>query len=338
MRVARLSRQSVDGVEPRIAVASSARPGSWIDVRFAELLRHERSGATTVAARRLAAAIVPGSLTAALENGEAFLEAARRAAEDSSGDAVIAEQAELLAPADPPAYRDFMVFEQHFVTGARLSGRDPARVLYELPISYLGSSQAIVGPEAEIRWPSYSREIDYELELGIVIARAGSDLTPDEALDHVLGVTILNDFSARDIQRREMEARLGPSKGKHFATAIGPVIVTLDELDHQNLRMQARINGESWSDGSTSTMLWSVAEMVAWASAAEPMAAGTLFGTGTVGGGCGLELQKRLQPGDVVELEIAGIGVLRNRVTGYSEPRWTPEPKQPRVWQPAATR
>lgn len=327
----------MDGAEPRIAVASTSRPEQWIDLRRAEALRHERHGATAAAARRLAAALAPGSLTAALENGEAFLEAAQRAAEDGSGDAVVAEQATLLSPADPPAYRDFMVFEQHFVTGARLSGRDPANVLYEIPISYMASAQAIVGPEAEIRWPSYSREIDYELELGIVIGRPGTDLTPEEALDHVLGFTILNDFSARDIQRREMEARLGPSKGKHFATAIGPIVATPDELDQRNLRMQARVNGETWSDGSTSTMLWSVAEIVAWASAGEPMVAGTLFGTGTVGGGCGLELQRRLSPNDIVELEIEGIGILRNRVVGFSEPAWAPEPKQPAVWQPVAT-
>ena len=210
-------------------------------------------------------------------------------------------------------------------------------MLYEMPISYMGSAQAIVGPEAEIRWPSYSREIDYELELGIVVGRPGTDITPEEALDHVLGVTILDDFSARDIQRREMESRLGPAKGKHFATAIGPAIVTLDELDHRALPMRARINGETWSEGSSSSMLWSTAEIVAWASAGEPMAAGTLLGTGTVGGGCGLELGRRLSPNDMVELEIEGIGVLRNRVVGYFEPVWTPDPRQPAVGRPVAT-
>ncbi len=317
-------------------MASRTSAGRWIDVRRGEALRLERRGATAAAARRLAEVLAPESLTAALQNGEAFLEAAARAAEHPSGDAVVAEEARLLAPVDPPAYRDFMVFEQHFVTGARLlGGREPEAVLYEIPVSYMGSAQAIVGPEAEIRWPSYSRHIDYELELGIVIGRPGTDLTPDDALDHVLGLTILDDFSARDIQSREMQARLGPSKGKHFATAIGPVIVTLDELDHRSLRMQARINGETWSDGSTSSMLWSVAEIVAWASAGEPMVSGTLFGSGTVGGGCGMELQRRLEPNDVVELEIEGIGVLRNRVVGYTEAAWTPEAKQPTYTQRA---
>ncbi len=307
----------------------------WVDVRTGEALRLERQGATRAAARRLAEVLVPGSLTAALQNGEAFLEAAGRAGEDTSGDAFVAEEPRLLAPVDPPAYRDFMVFEEHFVAGARLGGREPAGVLYEAPISYMGSAQAIVGPETEIRWPSYSRHIDYELELGIVIGRPGTDLTADEALGHVLGLTILDDFSARDIQWREMEARLGPSKGKHFATAIGPVIVTLDELDYRSLRMQARINGETWSDGSSSSMLWSIEEIVAWASAGERMVAGTLFGTGTVGGGCGMELQRRLEPDDVIELEVEGIGVLRNRVVGYDEPSWTPEAKQPAHRQPA---
>lgn len=113
MRFARLLRRTVDGAEPRIAVASRAKPEQWIDLRSAEALRYERRGGTPGAARRLAAALAPGSLTTALENGEAFAEAARRAAEDSSGDAIVGEEATLLAPADPPAYRDFMVFEQH---------------------------------------------------------------------------------------------------------------------------------------------------------------------------------------------------------------------------------
>jgi 2-keto-4-pentenoate hydratase/2-oxohepta-3-ene-1,7-dioic acid hydratase in catechol pathway len=170
--------------------------------------------------------------------------------------------------------------------------------------------------------------MDYELELGIVIGTPGRNVAPDDALGHVLGLTVFNDFSARDIQFREMAGGLGPSKGKHFASAVGPRIVTLDALPDA-LAMTARINGEVWSEGSTGTIMWSVAELIAWASAAEPLAAGTLLGSGTVGGGCGIEIDRRLSPGDVVELEIEGIGVLRNTLGTPAADGFTPNPRTP---------
>ncbi len=125
-----------------------------------------------------------------------------------------------------------------------------------------------------------------------------------------------------------MAAGLGPSKGKHFASALGPRIVTLDALPDA-LEMAARVNGEVWSEGSTGTLMWSIAELVAWASAGEPLAAGTLLGSGTVGGGCGIELDRKLEPGDVVELEIEGIGVLRNRLGQPARDGWLPTPRTP---------
>jgi 2-keto-4-pentenoate hydratase/2-oxohepta-3-ene-1,7-dioic acid hydratase in catechol pathway len=328
LRFARIAYPGPDGVEARIVVS---RPGAdqWIDLRAAERLRLERAGASTDAAWRLAAALAPGSLTAALEAGAAFREAAERAAAQPDADALAPRDARLLRPIDPPAYRDFMAFEEHFVNASRRLGREPADVLYELPVSYFGNPHAIVGPEEEIPWPHYTRAMDYELELGIVIGTAGRDLTPETALDHVLGLVNFNDFSARDIQAQEMAGGLGPSKGKHFGSAVGPWIATLDALDADDLAMTARINGETWSQGSTSTLLWSIAELVAWASTGEPLAAGTLLGSGTVGGGCGLELGRTLQPGDVVELEIAGLGVLRNRLGTPPTEGWRPEPRQP---------
>jgi len=227
-----------------------------------------------------------------------------------------------------PAYRDFMAFEQHFVEAGRRLGRDAPDVLYELPVSYMGSVQAFVGPEDEVPWPSYTARMDYELELGIVVGRGGRDIPPEDALDHVLGLTVLNDFSARDIQSRELAGGLGPSKSKHFASAAGPCITTLDELDVESLAMSARVGGETWSSGSSGSMLWSIAELVAWASTGEALAAGTLLGSGTVGGGCGLELDRFLSPGDAVELEVEGIGVLRNRLGARPESGWMPEPRE----------
>jgi 2-keto-4-pentenoate hydratase/2-oxohepta-3-ene-1,7-dioic acid hydratase in catechol pathway len=326
LRFARVAHDGPDGLEPRIVVA---RPvgDRWIDVRAAERRRLERAGASVPAARRLASALVPGSLTAALEAGPAFSEAAERAVQEADPDAFVAGGARLMRPIDPPAYRDFMAFEEHFVNASRRFDREPADVLYEMPVSYFGNVHAIVGPEDEVPWPHYTRAMDYELELGIVVGKAGRDLTPETALEHVLGLVNFNDFSARDIQGQEMTGGLGPSKGKHFGSAVGPWITTLDALDPDDLAMSARVNGETWSQGSTSTLLWSIAELVAWASTGEPLAAGTLLGSGTVGGGCGLELGRSLEPGDVVELEIEGLGVLRNRLGTPPPSGWRPEPR-----------
>jgi 2-keto-4-pentenoate hydratase/2-oxohepta-3-ene-1,7-dioic acid hydratase in catechol pathway len=330
MQITRLAVPGPDGPEPRVAVASDAMPDRWIDARTAHARALQRGGATFEAARRVASALIPGSLSAGLAAGERYLDALHDAAAADPDDGPIAAGARLLAPIDPIAYRDFMAFEGHFVTATqRTRGPDarPADVLYELPVSYFGNVHAILGPDDEIPWPSYSEAMDYELELGIVVGRSGRNLTPDTALDHVLGYTVFNDFSARDIQGREMTGGLGPSKGKHFGSAVGPRIVTRDALG-ADLRMTARVNGTQWSEGSSGTIMWSIAELVAWASTSEPLVAGTLLGSGTVATGCGLELGRTLSPGDTVELEIEGIGVLRNTL-GRPEPGWRPAPRVP---------
>jgi 2-keto-4-pentenoate hydratase/2-oxohepta-3-ene-1,7-dioic acid hydratase in catechol pathway len=329
MHLARIATETADGPEARVVVAADHAPDRWIDVRAAERLRLVRRGATGASARRLAETLVPGSLSAALEAGGVFIDAALAASQSHDEGALAASPPHFLAPIDPIAYRDFMAFEQHFVTAARkLRGSAPAPVLYELPVSYFGNAHAILGPEDEIPWPHYTNHMDYELELGIVVGKPGRDIAPADALDHVLGLTVFNDFSARDIQLREMAGGLGPSKGKHFASAVGPRIVTLDALPDA-LAMTARVNGEPWSEGSSGTLMWSIAELVAWASAGEPLVAGTLLGSGTVGGGCGIELDRMLSPGDVVELEIEGIGVLRNTLGTRARDGWTPAARVP---------
>jgi 2-keto-4-pentenoate hydratase/2-oxohepta-3-ene-1,7-dioic acid hydratase in catechol pathway len=329
MHLARIATETADGVQARVVVAADHAPDRWIDVRAAERVRLVRRGATGTRARRLAETLVPGSLSAALEAGGVFIDAVLAASQSEDEGALAASPPHLLAPIDPIAYRDFMAFEQHFVTAARkLRGTAPAAVLYELPVSYFGNAHAILGPEDEIPWPHYTEHMDYELELGIVIGKPGRDIAPADALEHVLGLTVFNDFSARDIQLREMAGGLGPSKGKHFASAVGPRIVTLDALPDA-LAMTARVNGELWSEGSSGTLMWSIAELVAWASAGEPLVAGTLLGSGTVGGGCGIELDRMLSPGDVVELEIEGIGVLRNTLGTRARHGWTPPARVP---------
>lgn len=327
MEIGRIEYVGPDGPAPRIVVADSA--DRWVDVRAAERLRLERRGASPTAARRIADAVVPGSLTAALDNGDAFLDAASGALQGQDEEALAPADARLLAPVDPPAYRDFMAFEKHFRTPHERNGTPVPDVLYELPVSYMGSAQAMLGPDAEVPWPAYSEKIDFELELGIVIGRTGRNLTPQTAREHILGLTVFNDFSARDIQMHEMSGRLGPSKGKHFASAVGPRIVTLDAIDPTKLTMIARVNGEEWARASSGTILWTIEELVAWASTAEQLVAGTLLGTGTVGGGCGMELQRLPRVGDTVELEIEGIGVLRNRITTDPDSGWRPTPRLP---------
>ncbi|MGH9120062.1 MAG: fumarylacetoacetate hydrolase family protein, partial [Acidimicrobiales bacterium] len=178
------------------------------------------------------------------------------------------------------------------------------------------------------------RFLDYELELAVVIGRQGADLRPDEARSHVFGVTIMNDFSARDLQMREMTASLGPAKGKDFATSIGPWITTMDELDADRLEMVARVNGEEWTRNSMATITWTIDELVAYVSRAETLGPRQVIATDTVGRGSGLELYRKLRPGDVVELDIDGIGTLRNRLAHSVGDRWAPEPKVPRGLTP----
>jgi 2-keto-4-pentenoate hydratase/2-oxohepta-3-ene-1,7-dioic acid hydratase in catechol pathway len=237
----------------------------------------------------------------------------------------------LLAPIPrPPRLRDFLCFELHvrqsranrYLFGMGTERLDPAKVeiakvWYERPVYYKGNTFSVVGDGAEVHWPSYSRIIDYELEIGTVIGRAGKNVAKGDALSHVFGYTVFNDFSARDEQYIEMQGQLGPAKGKDFDTgnALGPWITTADEIgDPQNLRMRARVNGETWSDGTSRDMKHGFADIVAYASLEETLVPGEILGSGTVGGGCGNEQGRFLKHGDVIELEISGIGTLRNRI------------------------
>jgi 2-keto-4-pentenoate hydratase/2-oxohepta-3-ene-1,7-dioic acid hydratase in catechol pathway len=151
--------------------------------------------------------------------------------------------------------------------------------------------------------------------MAIVIGKRGRNVPAGEAMEYIAGYTIMNDFSARDIQRKEMRVRLGPAKGKDWCTAIGPVLVTPDEIgDAYNLRMTARVNGETWSEGNSRTMFWKFEQMIEFLSRDDTIVPGDVIGSGTVGKGCGLELNRWVKPGDTIELEIEKIGVLQNKV------------------------
>jgi len=331
MKVSTILRDGPDGLRPRpVAVVESDQV--VIDLRAAERRRLEGEGAAPEAALRIAAATFPPSLTQAIAAGQHFLDRASAAIEARDAGATIPFDEVLWAPAiDPPVMFDGSAFEQHLVNAHARGKREVPDLFYEVPVYYKMNPVTVFGHEQDVPWPGGSRFMDYELEIAIVIGREGRDLRPDEALEHVLGVTVMNDLSARDVQAREMTAGFGPAKGKDFGTVLGPWITTLDDVELDDLTMLARVNGEEWSRGSTSTLTWSLAELVAFASRNEVVVPGQVIGSGTVGLGCGLELYRKLQPGDVVELEIEGIGVLRNTLAQPSKTRWDPSPKERRA-------
>ncbi len=218
---------------------------------------------------------------------------------------------QLLAPVPRPRrIRDYLTYNEH-ATG---SGLEVPPAFSAMPICYKCNVETVVGPGDPLLWPSYTRQLDFELELGFFTARGGRDLSPAEAAGCIAGVTIFNDVSARDIQVFEMSLSIGPSKGKDFCTAMGPCVLTIDEVDEWAVQMSARVNGELWASGTTKNRQFSFAEVLAWASLDETVYPGEFLAVGTVGGGCGLELDRWIQPGDVVELEASGVGVLRNQV------------------------
>jgi 2-keto-4-pentenoate hydratase/2-oxohepta-3-ene-1,7-dioic acid hydratase in catechol pathway len=242
----------------------------------------------------------------------AFIEAG--APVSDGGEAVAG--ARLLAPLRPRTLRDFLGFEGHLRNAYRALGRDIPAEWYEIPAYYKGMPDTVVGPDAEIPWPAYCDELDHELELAAIVGRTVKDVAPADALGCVFGYTIWNDFSARDVQRREGAVGMGPGKAKDWdgSNVLGPCIVTADEFDAGDAVMRVRVNGEVWGEDTTAHMHHTFADMIAYAARSQTLRAGEVIGSGTAAGGSGLELGRRLSEGDVVELEVEGIGVLRNRI------------------------
>ena len=233
----------------------------------------------------------------------------------------------LLPPLPKPAsIRDFYAFEEHVKTARRHRGLDMVPQWYDFPVFYFTNHQAVAGPEDEIAVPPGCTWFDYELEMACVIGRHGKDIPSGAAHDFIFGYTIMNDWSARDLQREEMKVGLGPAKGKDFATSLGPWIVTPDELapyqdgQRYNLAMTASVNGKLLSEGNYRDIYFTFEQMIERASAGVSLYPGDVIGSGTVGTGCILELgtdiHRWLIPGDLVELSITGLGTLRNVVKG----------------------
>lgn len=254
------------------------------------------------------------------------------------------EQATLLSPVPrPESIRDCMAFEDHIINCIRKAGLKklaPVDVFieqklgrkwslayrlnsafYKQPLYYKSNRFSVVGQGADVIIPAFTRRMDYELEFGVFLWKKGKDISVEKAKDFIGGYAVFNDFSARDMQLSEQKGRLGPAKGKDFDTgnAIGPYLVTADEIpDPYNLSMTARVNGELWSSGTSSDMHWRFEDIIAHISRSETVYPGEFIGSGTCSGksgcGCGLELGRFLKSGDVVELDVEKLGVLRNRV------------------------
>ncbi|MFC1491571.1 fumarylacetoacetate hydrolase family protein [Nitrospinota bacterium] len=270
---------------------------------------------------------LPQDMCEVVAGGEPSLEAARRALEyigtegpeatGPSGERLTytLNEVRLRAPVPRPmSFRDFNSFEGHKAAAARRHNTTIDPLWYEMPTCYKGNRLSIIGPEDDLPRPRYTEKFDYELELAMFIGKRGRDIPEERGMDHVFGFSVLNDFSARDHQMEEMKLWLGPHKGKDFATAVGPCVVTKDAFNPKNAFMVARVNGEEWSRGNVRDMHFSWGRLIEYASMEEELLPGEMFASGTVGTGCGADFDKWIQPGDVIELEIEGIGVLRNRV------------------------
>jgi 2-keto-4-pentenoate hydratase/2-oxohepta-3-ene-1,7-dioic acid hydratase in catechol pathway len=282
------------------------------------------------------------SMLALIDAGPAALDQARALFDSGGKDeslSIDVAGAEILAPIpEPRQMRDGMSFPLHILQAPRgqlkLAARakndmaelarieaEPLGELPEVyrrqPIYYFTNRFSVRGTDTTVKWPRYSKVMDYELEFGIITKNKGANIPASRAKDHIFGFTIFNDFSARDAQRIEMEGRLGPAKGKSFdgGNVMGPWIVTPDEIgDPYKLKVEARVNGKMRSQGVTEGMLFSFEEIIAHVTKDETLMPGEFIGSGTVGNGCGVELGWFLEHGDTIELDVEKIGVLKNRV------------------------
>lgn len=251
----------------------------------------------------------PSTMMELLRLGDDGVDRARSALRRGRGEPL--DRVRLRAPLPRPnSMRDFMLVEEH----VKNSFGTVPQEWYEIPAHWKGNPDTVIGPEDEVPWPHYTDKLDFELEVAAVIGRPAYRATVGEAAACIAGYTIFNDWSARDIQFREMAVGIGPAFGKDFATSLGPCLVTADAFDIGAAGARARVNGETWSDGDLGSMNFGFPEVISLLSEDQPLHPGDVLGGGTIGRGCGLELDRWIAPGDVVELEVDGIGVLRNTV------------------------
>lgn len=267
------------------------------------------------------------SLLELLQDPEGMTRARKLLESDEQGLAL--KEIKLLTPVpNPPTLRDFYAFEQHVATARALRGAEMLPEWYEIPTFYFSNTSELYGHDESVPYPVGCHELDIELEIACVIGREGKNIAVEEAAGYIAGYTIMNDWSARDFQRLDMKLNLGPGKGKDFATSLGPWLVTPDELasrrtgsgadERYAMTMLARVDGQEISRGNFQQIYYSFPRMIAHASRNARLRPGDILGSGTVGTGCLLEIGTGVHPwfqrGETIELEIDGIGVLRNLI------------------------
>ena len=302
------------------------RDGRVVDLAASHAWQlHDRG---VYAATDLAAATIPPDMTDFL----ARWPVSRIAAEDSlsfaaslPADAVSpsgarvsygAGEFRLRIPIKPRRLKDYLVYEEHKKKSMARKGLEMPELWYGMPTYTNRNVCGLADPGEDIVWPAYSNKLDFEFELAVVIGRAGRDIRAADAMDHIAGITIYNDFSARDVQADEGRIGAGAGKSKDFdqGNVLGPCIVTLDEIDPSDVSMVLRVDGEEWARGHTSGMKFSWGQIIENASRSETIFPGDVFASGTMNRGCCLELGRWFKPGARIEMDAAGIGVLQNKV------------------------
>ena len=270
---------------------------------------------------------VPPDLLGLLDGGQDSMREARGALAALSGEPagprgerVVWGEAEVTLKAPlprPRSLRDFFAFEDHAKAAASRRGEAMPKEWYEQPVYYKGNPREIYGPGSALPWPAFTRKLDFEFEIAAVVGKAGRDVSVADAPRFIAGYMAMNDCSARDIQKNEMASRMGPAKGKDFATVLGPWFVTADEWPNGAIPpLAVRVNGAEWSRSNGLQPYWSFSVMLSHASQGETLLPGDLLGSGTYFKGCGLDQERWLQPGDALELDAGPFGVLRN-VVGF---------------------
>lgn len=286
---------------------------------------------------------LPNDMLAFIDNHEQYFQIIKENNLENTPPQYKRDEVTLLVPLpNPRSVRDYIGFEQHMLNASKSFGHKVGEAWYEMPIFYFTNHQAIYGLDDNIKRPEKEIKLDLELEMAVIIGKKGKDIKASEADDYIFGYTIFNDWTARFIQKREMEVPLGPHKGKDFANAFGPCIVTKDEFeqyrctisreihpehlqmplttgDRFDVKMTAKINNETICEGNYKTVYWTFPQMIQRASENNvTMMPGDILGSGTVGWGSLIEnnfsVHRPIEPGDVVELAIEGIGILRNKV------------------------
>ncbi|MEE9257105.1 MAG: fumarylacetoacetate hydrolase family protein [bacterium] len=314
------------------AVAGSGDQIAYLDLNFAMAASLAAEGSARP--QEMADALVPSDMIAFAAPGASSIEAAQEAvdfaeekpgARGPRGEQIVYTPAEvkLLPPIPhPPLIRGFAGFERHLKTTFAKMGLEIPDTWYERPLAFKASCAHMAGPGEEVPWPSYTDKMDFELEFCAVIGKPGRDIPEEKAGEHILGYAILNDWSARDVQTGEMAMGTGPFKGKDWCWSFGPWIVTPDELgDPAKIPMAARVNGETWIEATPGEMYWRYEQIVSYTSRDERLVTGDLLGSGTVPGGCGMEIERWIQPGDLVEIDMGPLGIMANRLGEKPENR-----------------